>query len=396
MAAPKQTRQLPQPWAALRDFMSTEAASGIVLIGAALMALVLANSPAAPAYEGTLHFQLGPMSVHHWINDGLMALFFLLVGLELKRELLAGALASWEDRLLPGAAAIAGMIVPALLYLAIAGGKGGAAARGWAIPAATDIAFALGILALLGPRVPPSLKILLTAIAVIDDLGAILVIALFFTDHIVWLPLAGAAVAVTMLFALSRLGVRALWPYLIVAAALWAAVLLSGVHSTLAGVIASAFIPLTEDVGRAGTQTSPLHRLEHGLHPLVAFGIVPLFGLANAGVSFAGLGSDALTRAVPLGIFVGLAIGKQIGVFTALALMIRTGRAAMPTGANWRHLYGLTALCGIGFTMSLFIGGLAFGDDAGLQGEVKIGVLAASAASALFGYVLIRARGRGA
>jgi NhaA family Na+:H+ antiporter len=374
----------------LLAFVKTEAAGGIVLIVATVLALVLANSPLGPAYRAALHGSIGPLSLHHWINDGAMALFFLLVGLELKRELLVGDLTRWQDRILPGAAALAGMVVPGLLYLAIAGRTGGAEINGWAIPAATDIAFALGILGLLGTRVPPSLKVLLTAIAVIDDLGAIIIIAVFFTSQIAVLPLLAAAVAIAALFTLSRLRVRALWPYLGVGACLWVAVLLSGVHATLAGVVTAAFIPLTRSDGAP----SPLHRLEHALHPYVAFGIVPLFALANAGVAFAGLGAGAVTGVVPLGILAGLVIGKQIGVFGALAAVIASGQAAMPTGAGWRHIHGVSILCGIGFTMSLFIGGLAFGEDLHLQDGVKVGVLAASAVSALMGYLVLRIAGR--
>ncbi|MBO9712446.1 Na+/H+ antiporter NhaA [Sphingomonas sp.] len=382
-----------KPTSVLRAFFATESAGGFVLIGAAAFALIVANSPLAHGYFALLHVYLGPLSLLHWINDGLMAVFFLLVGLELKRELLDGELSTWDRRALPGAAALAGMVVPAAIYAAVNAGDAGAL-RGWAIPAATDIAFALGVLALLGPRVPVSLKILLTAIAVIDDLGAILVIAVFYTGELSLLPLAGAAAAIALLAGLARLGVRALWPYLAIGLLAWVAMLLSGVHATIAGVAVAMTVPLTPSPGRPEDRASPLHRLEHGLHPIVAFCIVPLFGFANAGVSFSGLGADALLGTVPLGIAAGLFLGKQVGILGACWAMIRLRLAEMPAGAGWRHLHGLALLAGIGFTMSLFIGALAFGEGGGRADAVKLGVLAGSLLSALAGYAVLRRASR--
>ena len=373
----------------LREFLVTESAGGLVLIGAAALALIAANSPLSHAYFGLLHLHLGPLSVLHWINDGLMAVFFLLVGLELKRELLDGELSTWERRALPGAAALAGMAVPAAIYAAV-NAADAPSLRGWAIPAATDIAFALGVLALLGRRVPVSLKILLTAIAVIDDLGAILAIALFYSSELSPLPLLGAMVAIAVLAWLARIGVHVLWPYLAIGLLAWVAMLLSGIHATFAGVAVAMTVPLTPTPGKPEGASSPLHRLEHRLHPLVAFGIVPLFGFANAGVRFIGLGPEAMLGGVPLGIAAGLFIGKQFGILGACWAMIRLRLAEKPSGANWRHLHGVALLAGIGFTMSLFIGVLAFGEGGTRPDSVKLGVLAGSLLSALAGYAMLR------
>jgi NhaA family Na+:H+ antiporter len=377
---------------ALRDFIRTESAGGIVLLAAAVLALAVANSPLSAAYFNTLHARLGPLSVHHWINDGLMALFFLLIGLEVKREGLDGQLSSWSRRLLPGAAAIAGMAMPALVFVAL-NRHSPETLVGWAIPAATDIAFALGILALLGPRVPASLKVLLTAIAVIDDLLAILVIALFYTGQIAWLPLAGAAFGLGVLIALNRLGVRAIAPYLLIGIGIWAGVLLSGIHATLAGVAVAFAVPLNPHPRRPNEAHPPLERLEHALHPWVTFGVVPLFGFANAGVSFAGITLRHLVSPLPLGIALGLFAGKQLGIFGAIWAMVRLRLADRPAHASWRQVYGMAILCGIGFTMSLFIGGLAFGAESGAGDEVKIGVFAGSLLAGMGGWlVLARAR----
>ena len=381
---------------ALRDFIRTESAGGIVLLAAAVLALAVANSPLSAAYFNTLHARLGPLGVHHWINDGLMALFFLLIGLEVKREGLDGQLSSWSRRLLPGAAAVAGMAMPALVFVAL-NRHSPETLVGWAIPAATDIAFALGILALLGPRVPASLKVLLTAIAVIDDLLAILVIALFYTGQIAWLPLAGAAFALVVLIALNRLGVRATAPYLLIGIGIWAGVLLSGVHATLAGVAVAFAIPLLPHRRRPNEAHPPLERLEHALHPWITFGVVPLFGFANAGVSFAGITLRHLVSPLPLGIALGLFVGKQLGIFGAIYAMVRLRLADRPAHASWRQVYGMAILCGIGFTMSLFIGGLAFGAESGAGDEVKIGVFAGSLLAGIAGWlVLARARAAGA
>ncbi|QEH81696.1 Na+/H+ antiporter NhaA [Sphingomonas sp. C8-2] len=369
-----------------RSFLATEAAGGITLIAAAAAAMLVANSPVAPSYFELLHTKLGPLSLLHWINDALMALFFLLVGLEIKREFLRGHLARWSDRVLPCIAAAAGMAAPALLYLAFTGGTGGLV-RGWAIPTATDIAFAIGVLALLGSRAPASLKLFLTTIAIVDDMGAVAIIALAYTAAISGPALLAAIVILAAMFGLGRVGVRTLWPYLLLAAALWLAVLLSGVHATIAGVLAALAIPLGDK------DHSPLERLEHGLHPWVAFAIVPLFGFANAGVSFAGIGAEQLLAPLPLGIAAGLFLGKQAGIFGSVRLAVALGLAQRPAGASWTQLYGVALLCGIGFTMSLFIGGLAFNDPL-LINEVKIGVLGGSILSAIAGFALLRWTGK--
>ncbi|BAV65096.1 Na+/H+ antiporter NhaA [Sphingobium cloacae] len=381
----------PRP-SALRDFLRSEAAGGILLMAAAALAMIVANSPLADGYFHGLHVQVGPMSVLHWINDGLMALFFLLVGLEIKREFVDGHLASWTDRALPAIAAASGMAVPALVFLLFAGSTPGLA-KGWAIPAATDIAFAIGVMALLGPRVPASLKLFLTTVAIVDDMGAVAIIALAYSGGISGPALLAAGIVMGIMVILSRAGVKRLWPYLALAFLLWLAVLLSGVHSTIAGVLAAALIPIRVTPGAPDALDSPLHRLEHGLHPWVAYGIIPLFGFANAGVSFAGLGLGDMVAPLPLGIAAGLFLGKQAGVFSALWLCVRSGLASQPAGANWAQIHGVCVLCGIGFTMSLFIGGLAFPDPR-LMDEVKIGVLGGSALSALTGYALLRATGQ--
>lgn len=380
---------------ALRAFLAGEATGGILLIISAAFALVLANGPAAEAYHHWVHRvlspaltpKLGPMTVHLWVNDGLMAIFFLLVGLEIKREFLDGRLASWERRRLPIIAAIAGMAVPASFYLAVAGQEAHLF-RGWAIPAATDIAFALGVLGLLGSRAPTSLKLLLTTIAIVDDLGAVAIIAFAYTDGLSVAALAAALGIWAGMFVLNRLGVKTLPVYLIAAAALWYAVLLSGVHATVAGVLAAMAIPIRVTPGAPDAQDSPLHRLEHGLHPWTAYLIVPLFGFVNAGVALGG--GAGFAAPLPLAVATGLFVGKQIGIFGSIALCVRLGWARMPRGATWLQLYGLALLCGIGFTMSLFIGGLAFPGQATLVDEAKIGILAGSLASALAGFAVLR------
>ena len=381
-----------RPRSALRHFLDSEAAGGVLLMIAAALALIVANSPLGETYHQLLHSEtgpvlapkLGPMNVHLWINDALMALFFLLVGLEIKREFLEGQLASWEKRRLPVIAAAAGMAVPALLYLALAGSNP-LLARGWAIPAATDIAFAIAVLALAGSRVPASLKLFLTTIAIADDLGAVAIIAIAYTDALDFTALAAAAVILLGLWAMGRAGVVRLWPYLIGATLLWYAILLSGVHATVAGVLAAMVIPLGRD-----EDSSVLHRLEHGLAPWVAFLVVPLFGFANAGVSLAGVDPALLLSPLPLGIAAGLFLGKQLGIFAAVRLAVALGVASRPRGATWVQVYGVALLCGIGFTMSLFIGGLAFPGQPALAEQAKIGTLAGSILSALAGYALLR------
>jgi NhaA family Na+:H+ antiporter len=378
------------PSSILRRLIESEASGGLVLLVVAVLAVIVANSPAADSYFSALHFYLGGLSVLHWINDGLMALFFLLVGLEIKRELIDGQLSTWPRRILPGVAAAGGMAVPALIYVAVAAGAGsGEALRGWAIPAATDIAFALGVLALLGPRVPVSLKVFLTALAILDDLGAIAIIAVFYTESLHFGMLALAALCIAILIGLGRLKVTALWPYLLVGAALWWFVLQSGIHATLAGVALALTIPVRRASGTPESARSPLHRLEHGLQPWVAFLVVPVFGFANAGVSFAGLPASALLDPVTLGIALGLFAGKQIGVFGSAFLAVRAGLADLPAKASWAQLYGVALLCGIGFTMSLFIGLLAFDRVPHLQDETKLGVLCGSAIAAIAGAIVL-------
>jgi NhaA family Na+:H+ antiporter len=382
---------------ALREFLRSEAAGGILLMGAAALALIVANSPLADSYHRLLQAEtgpelspgLGPMTVHLWINDALMAVFFLLVGLEIKREFLDGRLSTWERRRLPVIAAAVGMAVPALIFLALAGREPGLS-RGWAIPAATDIAFAIGVLALLGSRAPTSLKLFLTTVAIADDLGAVAIIALAYTESLDIRALAAAAGILLALYALGRIGVRSLWPYAVGAVLLWYAVLLSGVHATVAGVLAAAAVPIVKTPGTPDSAESPLHRLEHAIGPWVAFLIVPLFGFANAGVSLDGVGLERLLAPLPLGIAAGLFLGKQLGIFGAVWLSVRFGLASRLRGATWLQVYGVSILCGIGFTMSLFIGALAYPNHPAWIEEAKIGVIAGSFLSAICGYALLR------
>lgn len=371
----------------LREFLESGAAGGVILMAAAVIALFVANSPLAESYFALLHAPLAGLDVLHWINDGLMALFFLFVGLEIKREFLDGQLATWPNRALPGIAAAGGVIAPGLIYAVINAGQP-ATLRGWAIPTATDIAFALGVLSLLGSRVPASLKVFLATLAIVDDLVAVLVIAVFYTAELNWAALGGATFVGLLLIGLNRMKVARLAPYLALGAVLWWLVLLSGIHATVAGVVLALSIPLRRSKGTSDDPTSPLHRLEHGLSPWVAFLIIPLFGFANAGVAFGGMSPAVLLQPVTLGVAVALFAGKQIGVFGAAALAIRFRLASLPAGASWAQLYGVALLCGIGFTMSLFIGLLAF-PDPGLQDEVKVGVLAGSLLSALCGAALL-------
>ena len=367
-----------------------ERLAGLLLIVAAAAALVVANSPWAAAYHHALEARVGPamprlgvMSIHQWIADAAMALFFLLVGLEVKREWYEGRLSTPAERRLPIIAAIAGMAVPALLYLGVTGGDP-ALVNGWAIPAATDIAFAIGVLAILGRHAPPAIKLLLVTIAIIDDIGAVIIIAVAYTADLDRGALAGALVVAGAMAAMGQFGVRCLAFFLAGFAILWLLVLASGVHPTIAGVLAALTIPL----GR-GEDASPLLRLEHGLHPWVMFGIVPLFGLASAGVALEG-GLGALASPLPLGILLGLFVGKQAGVLAAVYGVVRLGLAPMPRGTGWRHLWGAAALCGIGFTMSLFIGALAFPASPGLVEAAKLGTLAGTLLSAVAGYFILR------
>jgi NhaA family Na+:H+ antiporter len=376
----------PRGISALRAFLKSESAGGLLLMGSAALALIVANSPLAEGYFHVLHVYVGGLSIAHWVNDGLMAVFFLLVGLEIKRETVDGELSSWSRRVLPGVAALGGMIVPALIYVAV-NLQTPANLRGWAIPAATDIAFALGVLSLLGSRVPGSLKIFLAALAIIDDLGAILIIAVFYTDHLTLWALGGAAATLIVLVAMNRFKVMSLWPYLLVGAGLWFFFLKSGVHATLAGVILAMTIPITKSPARPDDEHSPLHRLEHGLAPWVGYLVVPVFGFANAGVALGQVGLAELTAPATLGASLGLFLGKVIGVSLFCLAAIKLGWAQRPSGASWTHLFGVSALCGIGFTMSLFINNLAF-SAAILQAETKIGVLVGSLLSALLGWLI--------
>ncbi len=384
---------------ALRDFLTSEAGGGVLLMFAAALAMLAANGPAviAEAYHHFVHAQtgpvltpkLGPMTVHLWINDGLMALFFLLVGLEIKREFVDGRLASWSARRLPMIAAAAGMMVPAAVYFSIVWGDP-AVANGWAIPAATDIAFAIGVLALLGKRAPTSLKLFLMTVAIVDDMGAVAIIAIVYTQGLDVMALFAAAVILGVMFSLNRLGVRSLPVYLIGFALLWYALLLSGVHATIAGVLAAFTIPIRRTPGAPDADDSPLHRLEHALHPLSAYFVVPLFGFANAGVTLGGLGLAQIFAPLPVGIAAGLFVGKQVGIFLSVYVAVKLGFGVRPRGATWLQVYGVALLCGIGFTMSLFIGGLAFPGEALLIEEAKIGILMGSILSALVGFAVLR------
>jgi NhaA family Na+:H+ antiporter len=383
------TEPAARPVSIFREFIDSEASGGIILMIAAVLALIVANSPLADTYFAALHAYVGPLSLSHWINDGLMAVFFLLVGLEIKREMLDGQLSTWPRRILPGIAAAGGMAAPALIYVALNLDNPGAL-RGWAIPTATDIAFALGVLSLLGSRVPASLKVFLTALAIIDDLGAVIIIALFYTSGLSLAYLAGAFAVLGFLFVLNRMGVLSLLPYAVLGVVLWFLVLKSGVHATLAGVALALTIPLRTAPGIThDLEVSPLHRMEHALHKVVPFFVIPIFGFANAGVSFVGLSLASLVEPLTLGVTGGLVLGKLIGVFGSAALTIRLGWADLPANANWMQLLGVSLLCGIGFTMSLFIGLLAFADSVALQDAVKVGILAGSFLAAVIGSTVL-------
>jgi NhaA family Na+:H+ antiporter len=381
-------KETPRAIAILASFLASESAGGLVLMGAALAAIIVANSPLAPGYFAALHSVWGGLSIELWINDGLMAIFFLMVGLEIKREVLAGGLASWEQRALPGFAALGGMLVPALIYIAVNWGNA-QTLSGWAIPAATDIAFALGVLSLLGKRVPSSLKVFLAALAILDDLGAVTIIALFYSTGLNMPMLLASFATLAVLIVMNRMGVRRLLPYLLLGVLLWFFVLQSGVHATLAGVALALCIPLGKPEEEA---RSPLLFLEEKMHYWVAFAVVPIFGFANAGVSLSGITLGNLLDPVPLGVALGLFVGKQIGVFLAAVLAIRSGIAVLPEGSNWPQLYGVGLLCGIGFTMSLFIGNLAFPGAQHLIDEVKVGVLLGSVVAAIAGVILLRSK----
>ncbi|MBA5761560.1 Na+/H+ antiporter NhaA [Vibrio sp. 404] len=369
----------------IRDFFKLESAGGVLLVIAAAIAMTIANSPLNEFYQEFLHTYVFGMSISHWINDGLMAVFFLLIGLEVKRELLEGALKSRETAIFPAIAAVGGMLAPALVYLAF-NFNDPAAIQGWAIPAATDIAFALGIMALLGSRVPISLKVFLLALAIIDDLGVVVIIALFYSGDLSTTALAIGFAMTAALFLLNSRKVTKLLPYMIVGAILWVAVLKSGVHATLAGVVIGFAIPLK---GKKG-EKSPLKHMEHALHPYVAFGILPLFAFANAGISLQGVSMDGLTSMLPLGIAMGLLVGKPLGIFSFSWLAVKAGIAKLPEGISMKHIFAVSVLCGIGFTMSIFISSLAFGPtNAEFDTYARLGILMGSTTAAILGYFLL-------
>jgi NhaA family Na+:H+ antiporter len=374
-------------------FFQLEAAGGLLLIAAAALALIINNSPLAWMYNAFLDTpvvaQVGAVNIAKplllWINDGMMALFFLLIGLEVKREVLDGHLSRPSQIILPGTAAIGGMVVPALIFWAL-NKDDPAAMSGWAIPMATDIAFALGVLALLGKRVPVSLKLFLMTLAIIDDLGAIVVIALFYSGELSNLSLILAAASIVALIAMNKLGVVKLGPYMVIGLLLWVCVLKSGVHATLAGVVLAFCIPLRV----AKHDWSPLLLLEHALHPWVAYGILPLFAFANAGVALSGVTLESFTHHVPMGIAAGLLLGKTLGVFGLTWLAIKTGIAKLPTGSNWGQVMGVSILCGIGFTMSLFVGSLAYVPGSSeYAGVDRMGILTGSILAAFIGYAVM-------
>ncbi len=380
----------------LEEFIRKESSSGILLVFTTILALVFSNTFLSPLYQSFLHIpveiRVGSLyldkSLYHWVNDGLMAIFFLLIGLEVKREALVGHLSSVRQIMLPAIAAIGGMLVPALIYLAF-NADNSIAVNGWAIPTATDIAFALGILSLLGKRVPVSLKIFLMALAIIDDLGAIVIIAVFYTADLSTLSIVVALVALTCLIALNLFGVTRKTAYFVIGTILWISVLKSGVHATLAGVALAFTIPLngTDEHGRP---FSPLKDIEHSLHSWVAFFILPLFAFVNAGVDITQISVSQMTGSVPLGIMLGLFIGKQLGVFGFSWVAIKLKLAHLPEGSNWKQLYGVSVLTGIGFTMSLFIVSLAFDDDAVFQYTDKLAILVGSFLSGIIGYLVLK------
>ncbi|MBE0443276.1 MAG: Na+/H+ antiporter NhaA [Psychrobacter sp.] len=377
----------------IKAFFEFEAAGGIVLALAAVAAMIIANSPLHVWYEGFIHapvaIQIGDFAIakdaHHWINDGLMAVFFFLVGLELKREVLIGELSNVKQIILPAGAALGGMIAPAIVYL-LFNYHEPEFWKGWAIPAATDIAFALGILSLLGSRVPNSLKVFLVSIAIFDDIGAILIIALFYTSELSLESLALAGLCLPFLYMLNRRNVTSITPYLLIGVIMWVAVLKSGIHATLAGVVLALFIPMFD---RTDPEHSPLEELEHDLHNTVAFGILPIFAFANSGISLQGAGVAELFHSVPLGIAAGLFIGKQVGVMIMCWLIFKLGISTMPRGMNYKQVYGAALLCGVGFTMSLFIGGLAFAGETTLFDE-RLGIIMGSIVSGIAGYIMLK------
>ncbi len=385
------------PLATIRDFIRHEAFGGILLVAAAALAMIVANSAWARHYDLLETTRIGlrvgdafliDKPILLWINDGLMAIFFLLVGLEIKRELLEGELSTAEQALLPALAALGGMVVPAAIYASL-NAADSIALNGWAIPSATDIAFSLGVLALLGNRVPIALKIFVLAVAVLDDLGAIIIIAVFYTEKLALVSLFAAGAGLAVLAFLNWRNVDKPAPYILIGVVVWLFVLQSGVHATLAGVAVALTIPLRAARGADDVARSPLRELEESLHPSVAYVILPLFAFANAGVSLDGVRLAAIAEPVPLGIALGLFVGKQAGIFGATWLACRSGLCAKPEGTNWWQVYGAALVCGIGFTMSLFIATLAF-DDSRFDAGVRLGVLGGSLVAAIVGYVVLR------
>lgn len=378
---------------AIKNFLKHDSASGVLLILAAIAALIINNTALVGTYEHVLHTHLKvkiggfgvDKSLGHWINDGLMTIFFLVVGLEIKREMMAGQLAEFKKALLPFIAALGGVIFPALIYVYF-NYSNPETIQGWGIPVATDIAFAVGILSLLGRHAPKELKILLLSLAIIDDLAAILVIAIFYTENISFNALGGAGIALAVLALMNFYNVKSLKPYMLVGVILWFFILKSGVHATIAGVLLAFTIPLTI---KNDSHSSPLKRLEHNLYAWAAFGIMPLFAFANAGFSFEGMTLSLLAGTVPLGIILGLFFGKQIGVFSFIWISDKMGLTKKPNNISWKQIYGLSILTGIGFTVSLFIGGLAFADPA-YATQVRLSVLLASTLAAVFGYTVLK------
>jgi len=391
MVKPSLLQTATRPFQAL---FKADAFEGILLIGIALLAMVVANSPLAGTYHHLLHGELFSTAtfklntVHLWVNDALMAIFFFVVGMEVKRELLEGNLADPRQRTLPVLAAIAGMAAPAAVFLLIAGGEPGLT-RGWAIPAATDIAFAMGVVGLLGTRVPAALRLFLLTVAIVDDIGAVVIIALFYTANLKLAWLLAAAVVLAVMIGFNKFRVDRILPYMLAAVVLWFCVLNSGIHATIAGVLAALTIPLRRRDG-----SDLLEDVEHPLLPWNAYLVVPVFGFANAGVDVRELGLDALLDPLPLAVAAGLVLGKQVGIFSLVFVVDKLNIAKKPAGCTWPEVWGVTVLCGIGFTMSLFIGELAFpGMDEGarlLRDEAKIGILLGSLVSAMLGYTVLR------
>ncbi|MEM7618739.1 MAG: Na+/H+ antiporter NhaA [Pseudomonadota bacterium] len=380
----------------IKSFIKLESASGILLIMAAILAMAMDNSPLAFIYDGLLStpagVQVGGLEINKplllWINDGLMAVFFFLIGLEIKREIIEGELSSIKKASLPVVAAIGGLIVPALIFFWF-NMDSPETLRGWGVPVATDIAFALGVLSLLGSRAPTSLKILLLSLAIIDDIAAILIIAIFYTENLSFMALMLGGFGFASAVAINIFGVRRIAPYILIAIFMWICVLKSGVHATIAGVL----IALTIPIAKREDNVSPLKHLEHMLHPWVAFFIMPIFAFANAGVALKGLSLSSLAAPLPTGIMAGLFFGKQIGVFLFIALGVLIGLCRLPEDIKWRHIYGLSLLCGIGFTMSLFIGTLAF-DDPAVMAQVRLSILIASGCSAIMGFLVLYFSGK--